>query len=148
MKYRIFVFACFFSIISLDIQAQGYRVATFNLRFDNPSDSGNLWKDRSPFAMELIRFHDFDIFGTQEGLIHQLADLSNALPAYARIGVGRTDGKDGGEFSAIFYKKDRFKLLKNGDFWLSHTPEKPSLGWDATCCNRICSWGLFRDRAN
>jgi endonuclease/exonuclease/phosphatase family metal-dependent hydrolase len=54
--------------------------------------------------------------------------------------LGRDDGKDKGEHSAIFYKKDEFDLLKKGDFWLSQTPEKPSLGWDATCCNRICSW--------
>ncbi|HEY0896942.1 MAG TPA: endonuclease/exonuclease/phosphatase family protein [Sphingobacteriaceae bacterium] len=148
MKYITLVFACFLSMISLDIQAQSYRIATFNLRFDNASDSGNLWKDRSPFAMELIRFHDFDIFGTQEALIHQLEDVSRVLPGYARIGVGRADGKEGGEFSAIFYKKDRFKLLKKGDFWLSETPDKPSLGWDATCCNRICSWGLFQDSGN
>ena len=66
---------------------------------------------------------------------------SHELPGqYARYGRGRDDGMDKGEHSAIFYKKDEFTLLSKGDFWLSQTPDKPSLGWDATCCNRICSW--------
>ena len=60
-------------------------------------------------------------------------------------GHGREDGKDAGEHSAIFYKKDRFKLIDSGDFWLRENPDEPGLGWDATCCNRICSWGKFRD---
>ena len=124
------------------IYAQDMKVASYNIRYDNKNDSlsGNGWAQRSPVITALIRFHDFDIFGTQEGLKHQLDDISNALPQYARYGRGRDDGIDKGEHSAIFYKKDEFTLLSKGDFWLSETPDKPSLGWDATCCNRICSW--------
>ena len=121
-------------------------VCTYNLRFDNAADTGSRWAQRGPVVASIIRFYDFDIFGTQEGLINQLEDLSAALPAYARYGIGRDDGKDAGEHSEIFYKKDRFKLLDKGDFWLSQTPEKPSLGWDATCCNRICSWVKLQDK--
>ncbi|HEY1008259.1 MAG TPA: endonuclease/exonuclease/phosphatase family protein [Sphingobacteriaceae bacterium] len=145
MKYKLPFLAALFLMISLVVQAQTYRIATYNLRFDNPSDTGNLWAVRGPVAIDLIRFHDFDIFGTQEALIHQLEAVTSALPQYARTGVGRSDGKEAGEFSAIFYRKDRFRLLKHGDFWLSETPDRPSLGWDATCCNRICSWGQFQD---
>jgi len=121
-------------------QAQQLTVGSYNLRYDNKRDSGNLWVDRAPVVANLIRFHDFDIFGTQEGLKNQLDDISNALPEYSRYGLGRDDGIDKGEHSAIFYKKGAFTVLKKGDFWLSQTPDKPSLGWDATCCNRICSW--------
>lgn len=120
--------------------AQKIAVGTYNLRYDNPRDTGNLWVNRAPIVANLIRFHEFDIFGTQEGLKNQLDDISNALPEYSRYGLGRDDGIDKGEHSAIFYKKDEFSLLNKGDFWLSQTPDKPSLGWDATCCNRICSW--------
>jgi len=66
---------------------------------------------------------------------------------YVFTGGGRDDGKDAGEHSAIIYKKARFDLLDKGDFWYSETPETPGKGWDATCCNRICSWGKFRDKA-
>ena len=128
------------------IKAQAIRVASFNLRFDNPRDSGNLWKDRAPAVTGLIRFHDFDLFGTQEGLRHQLEDVQKALPQYSFYGVGRDDGKEKGEHAAVFYKKDRFQLLKSGDFWLSETPEKPSMGWDGRCCHRIASWVYLKDK--
>ena len=126
-------------------QAQDLTIGTYNVRYDNPGDTGNLWVDRAPVVAELLRFHDFDIFGTQEALKNQLDDISKALPEYERYGKGRDDGKDKGEHSAIFFKKDRFKVLNKGDFWLSETPDKPSLGWDATCCNRIASWVYFQD---
>ncbi|WP_161888900.1 endonuclease/exonuclease/phosphatase family protein [Pontibacter russatus] len=125
--------------------AQQLTVGSYNVRYDNPGDTGNLWKDRAPVVAELIRFHDFDVFGTQEALKNQLDDINKALPQYARYGAGRDDGKEKGEHSAIFFKKDRFKVLDKGDFWLSETPDKPSLGWDATCCNRIASWVYLQD---
>ena len=129
-------------------RAQEMRIATYNLRYDNKGDSlkGNGWSQRAPIVTSLIRFHDFDIFGTQEGLKNQLDDISTALPQYVRYGIGRDDGKDKGEHSEIFYKKDKFKMLDKGDFWLSQTPDTPSLGWDATCCNRICSWVYLQDK--
>lgn len=122
------------------LKAQGLIIGTYNLRYDNPRDTGNLWVNRAPIVASVIRFHDFDVFGTQEGLKNQLDYLRTSLPQYNRYGAGRDDGKDKGEHSAIFYKQDEFNLLNKGDFWLSQTPDKPSLGWDATCCNRICSW--------
>nr|WP_262915707.1 endonuclease/exonuclease/phosphatase family protein [Niabella ginsengisoli] len=131
---------------SLTAGAQSYTIASYNLRFDNKNDIGNLWKDRKAYVASLISFHDFDIFGTQEAQPHQLEDVLKALPDYARYGKGRDDGSDKGEHSAIFYKKDKFQLLSSGDFWLSETPDKPGLGWDATCCNRICSWVYLQDK--
>lgn len=122
-----------------------FRVASYNLRNANLSDSiaGNGWLQRYPYIVKLIQFHDFDIFGTQECLLNQLNDLNHALSAYRYIGVGRDDGIDKGEHSAIFYRKDKFELLDKGDFWLSQTPEEPSIGWDAVL-PRICTWGHFR----
>ncbi|MEN0053093.1 MAG: endonuclease/exonuclease/phosphatase family protein [Mucilaginibacter sp.] len=133
-------------LLSFYSHAQNLIVGTYNLRYANPRDTGNMWVNRAPIVASLIRFHDFDIFGTQEGLLNQLQDINAALPQYERYGLGRDDGKDAGEHSAIFFKKDRFNLLNKGDFWLSQTPEKPSLGWDATCCNRICSWVYLQDK--
>jgi endonuclease/exonuclease/phosphatase family metal-dependent hydrolase len=120
------------------------RVGTFNLRLDTESDGENSWSHRKDLVNSLVRFHDFDIFGTQEGFKHQLDDIT-AAGDYVYTGGGRDDGKDAGEHSAIIYKKDRFELLEKGDFWYSETPDVPGKGWDATCCNRICSWGKFKD---
>lgn len=127
------------------VNAQSFKVGTFNVRFDNPRDSGNLWVARAPVVANLIRYHDFDVFGVQEALKNQLNDISRALPEYAVYGKGRDDGKEAGEHSSIYYKKDMFKLLKSGDFWLSATPDVPGKGWDATCCNRIASWVQLQD---
>lgn len=120
------------------------NVGSYNLRYNTPNDGVNAWPNRKENVKGLIRFHEFDIFGVQEALVGQLKDVAE-LPEFAYYGKGRDDGKEGGEHSAIFYKKDRFKLLKSGDFWLSETPDKPGKGWDATCCNRICSWAQFED---
>jgi endonuclease/exonuclease/phosphatase family metal-dependent hydrolase len=129
---------------SLAKDGKPLNVATYNLRFNNPNDGVNAWPNRKEQVKALIRYHEFDLFGTQEGLIGQLNDLAE-MNEYAFVGAGRDDGKQAGEHSAIFYRKDCFKLLENGDFWLSETPETPGKGWDATCCNRICSWAKFRD---
>ncbi len=94
---------------------------------------------------QLIRFHEFNIFGTQEGYKKQLEDLKALLPGYEYTGVARDDGKEKGEHSAIFYDTAMFDLLDHGDFWLSETPDKPGLGWDAACV-RICTWGKFRHK--
>lgn len=124
---------------------QQLRVASYNVRYDNPRDSLNNWKYRKDVMGKQILFHDFDIFGTQEGLQHQLEDLSERLPNYDYIGVGRDDGKCEGEHSAIFYKTEMFELLDHGDFWLSQDTSQPNKGWDAVL-PRICSWGKFSDK--
>ena len=123
------------------------KIATFNLRMDTPSDGENAWFHRKDMVNDLIRFYGFDLFGTQEGFTHQLNDILR-LSDYRFIGVGRDDGKDAGEHCAIFYRSDRFKVLDQGDFWLSEHHEKPGRGWDGTCCNRICTWGKFEDLKN
>jgi len=120
-------------------------VASYNLRYNTQNDGVNAWPNRKENVKALIQFHDFDLFGTQEGLRGQLDDIAE-LPDYAFLGAGRDDGKTAGEHSAIFYRKSRFNVTQSGNFWLSETPDKPGKGWDATCCNRICSWAKFADQ--
>ncbi len=121
------------------------RLASYNIRYNNPQDGVNAWPNRKEMVKALVRYHQFDLFGVQEALRDQLTDLSE-MNEFAFLGKGRDDGREAGEHSAIFYKKDRFTVLDSGDFWLSETPDKPGKGWDATCCNRICSWAKFNDR--
>jgi endonuclease/exonuclease/phosphatase family metal-dependent hydrolase len=121
------------------------NAATYNLRYDTPQDGINAWPHRREAVKALIRYHELDVFGTQEGLADQIADLAE-MNEYAHVGVGRDDGKHAGEHSAIFYLKSRFSALQHGDFWLSQTPDRPSMGWDAKCCKRLVSWVQLRDR--
>jgi endonuclease/exonuclease/phosphatase family metal-dependent hydrolase len=121
------------------------RVMTFNLRLDLASDGPNAWPHRRDWVASLIRFHAPDAVGVQEALAHMLTDLDARLPGFARVGVGRADGRAGGEFSAILYRTDRLELIDQGTFWLSPTPEiAGSKGWDAAI-ERIATWASFRD---
>ena len=90
-------------------------VATYNLRYNNPNDGADAWPLRRAAVKALIRFHAFDVFGTQEGLHDQIQDLA-ALDEYGHVGAGRDDGQHAGEHSAIFYRRDRFSLQRNGNY--------------------------------
>ena len=126
--------------------AQQLTVGTYNIRYHNHEDeiAGNGWSQRCPVISQLVTFNDFGLWGAQEVLYDQLNDLLSALPQYGYLGVGRDDGKIKGEHAPIFYKKSRFRVLKDGHFWLSEHTDYPNKGWDAACI-RICTWGYFKD---
>ena len=137
--------ALIFFLAMLSSQGQPIKVMTYNIRYDTPKDSINQWSKRTHKIYALIQKYDPDLIGLQEVLHHQLMDLLANLPAYTHIGVGRDDGKTNGEYSAILYKKDRFKAINQNTFWLSETPEVPgSKSWDAAI-TRVASWGTFQD---
>jgi endonuclease/exonuclease/phosphatase family metal-dependent hydrolase len=123
------------------------NVATYNLRNSHADDGPNAWPARKDMVKALIRYHEFDIIGTQEGYADQIEDLAQ-MAEFDHVGVGRDDGISAGEHSAIFFRKSRFALLDKGDFWLSETPDRPSFGWDARCCHRLVSWARLRDRSS
>lgn len=154
MKFRQFTFAfillliCFLSKNTAQIYAgrNAVRVMSFNIRYDEPRDGVNAWANRKTKVADVIRFHKADLVGVQEALIGQLQDLEKSLPDFAWCGVGRADGKNDGEFSAILYRKSRFRLVETKTFWLSETPEKVgSKGWDANF-PRIVTWAKFFDK--
>ena len=126
--------------------AESMNVMTFNIRCSVKADGLNWWENRKDLAANVIKFYDVDIFGSQEVLHSQLTDLLDRLPGYAYVGVGRTDGKTKGEYSPILYKKDRFSLLKSGNFWISEDINAVGKkGWDAAC-ERIATWAILKDK--
>lgn len=133
-------------VCAVVVSAQDLYVGTYNIRYKNKDDSikGNVWTKRCQVMCDQINFESPDILGMQEVLVGQLHDFHRLLDNYSYIGVGRDDGKEDGEYAAIFYKNDRVKLLDSGNFWLNETPDVPKLGWDAACI-RICTWGKFKD---
>lgn len=131
--------------LPVSLFSQEFNVISYNIRLNTSHDGENAWPNRSKMVSGLLRFHDADIFGLQEALYEQIEDLENDLEDFTRIGVGRDDGKKGGEFCPVFYKPSKLILLEDGNFWLSETPEKPGLGWDAAC-NRLVTWGLFQSK--
>lgn len=145
MSTKHILFPLLLVVMSITAYAQQYTLGSFNVRNDNAGDVGNRWEQRKVSAANMMRFHQFDVFGVQEAFKSQVDDLAGLLPEFGQYGKGRDDGQDKGEHASVFYRKDKFKLLNKGDFWLSETPDKPGLGWDATCCNRICSWVQLQD---
>ena len=123
LQYLPVLFSAFLLILGVLIPnqyllAQTYQIATYNIRFDNPNDIGNLWKDRSPHLINQIKFHKMDIIGTQEGLHHQLEYIKSALN-FPYIGIGRDNGDTAGEFSAVLYNPEKFTVLEHNTFCLS-----------------------------
>lgn len=145
MKKRLLTGSALLFLSVLVASAQ-MLVGSYNIRYKNAQDSlrGDLWTKRCQVICDQVNFMSPDIFGAQEVLYPQLQDMLLGLDGYDYIGVGRDDGKQAGEYAAIFYKKNRVRLLSQGNFWLSETPEQPGLGWDAACI-RICTWGKFKN---
>jgi len=119
---------------------------TFNIRLNTKADSLNAWPYRKDNAASQILFHDVHLLGVQEALHDQMIDLQDRLPRFKFVGVARDDGKQKGEYSAIFYDTTRLQALDSKTFWLSLTPEVPgSKSWDAAI-TRIVTWAKFKDR--
>jgi endonuclease/exonuclease/phosphatase family metal-dependent hydrolase len=119
------------------------RLMTYNIRLDLASDGENAWAHRRGWVAAQIQWLRPDIFGMQEVLPNQKADLIAALPQYQLLGGGRDDGKDKGEASPLGFDRRKFALVDSGMFWLSPTPTMPSKGWDAAY-NRVATWARLR----
>jgi len=141
IKPRIFILLLLLAITSCSVpQRDNIDVMTFNIRYENPSDGMFVWDSRKEMVYWMIEKYDPDILGIQEALKGQMDELDEALTAYSWSGAGRDDGECKGEYVPLFFKKNRFMLADEGQFWLSDNPARPgSKGWDAAC-TRMVSW--------
>lgn len=122
------------------------RVLTFNIRYGTAPDGPDAWEHRAPLVFEVIREQDADFIGLQEALRFQIDAIRDAVPGYGEVGVGREDGREGGEYSAILYRIDRWRVADRDTFWLSETPDVPgSKSWGNEI-TRIVTWARFIDR--
>jgi endonuclease/exonuclease/phosphatase family metal-dependent hydrolase len=137
--------AAIFLLAAPSLPAQSIKVLTYNLRLDLTSDGDDDWAHRREFLLSQLQFYAPDIFGTQEGLPHQIQFLQKSLPNYGSESVGR-EGQGKGESTAIFYNKAKFALQQTHTFWLSPTPDTVSMGWDAACL-RVCTAVLLKNKA-
>lgn len=143
-KMKEKTFLLFLTVLSLYTNAQTFTAMTYNIRLDVAVDGENAWPLRKEYFTSQIQFYEPDILGVQEATPNQVVEMSVSLTQYNQIGVGR-DGKEKGESSNIYYKKDRFILKETNTFWLSETPNIISKGWDAAF-NRVCTYALFKDK--
>jgi len=132
----------FFVFNSCSNSPEKINIMTYNIRLDTEADGINMWDNRKEGIISIIKEEDVDILGIQEGLPSQIEYLSKELDGYSMIGEGR-DGGNNGEYSAIYYRNKKMNLIETETFWLSETPEMPSIGWDAAI-NRIVTLGIFK----
>ena len=131
--------------ITSSIYSQPHTIISYNIRYDNNWDTENSWEIRRNNIIQMLNKYYPSIIGIQEGLLNQVQYIDSSLINHDYVGVGRDDGKDKGEFCAIYFDTTRYVLLKNSTFWLSETPDTISVGWDAAL-ERICTYGLFKDK--
>ena len=119
-----------------------FTVVTFNIRYDTDSDGRYAWPNRRSLALKIIRDHDPDLLGIQEATDSQRHDLSEALPEWLSFGTTRAT-----DYPVGFARSARFEMLRNGEFWLSDTPDVPdSITWPNDGGARRCCWALLRDQ--
>ena len=146
LKY-IFMFLLL-TLPSAVVYGDELRVMTLNIRNDNPNDGLDNWKYRDHVVASMFAKHKVDVAGLQEVKHGQLLRLNELLPGYAAVGVGRDDGKTKGEYSPIYYRRERFELVGNKTVWLSEKPEQVgSKSWDAAL-PRIATFAWLRDKTN
>jgi len=131
-------------LFTISVYTQELEVMTYNIKYDNVNDTVNNWNDRKEAMVGLLKKYHPDFIGMQEVLHRQLQFLNESLIDYDYVGVARDDGKEKGEYSPILYNTKNYKLLTSNTFWLSKTPDKISVGWDAAM-ERICTYGLFEN---
>lgn len=120
------------------------RIMSFNIRCGNVGS--DTWEDRIGIVCQTMLESGADSIGVQEATPEWMKVLNeNISDKYAYVGIGRDDGKNEGEYSAVFYLKDKYTPLDSGTFWLSQTPDEPSFGWDAVC-KRVCTWVLLQNK--
>ncbi len=120
---------------------------TYNIRLDTPADGENSWVHRRHLFIGQIATLRPGLLGLQEVLVGQKRDLEQALPDYSFVGGGRDDGKDAGEFSPLAIDRTIFRIGASGMFWLSPTPDRPSMGWDAAY-RRVATWAHLTRRSD
>lgn len=130
--------------VAREKKPESLKVMSYNIRNGEAQDGTNSWQYRAPATVMMLEDRKPDLFGVQEAYDYQVRAILDYTD-YKAVGVGREDGKHGGEHMSVFYNPKRIRLKKWGTFWLSETPEKPSLGWDAACI-RTATWALVKDR--
>jgi len=120
------------------------NVMSYNIRYGSAEDGENHWRYRKQGMFEYLSSEAPDVLGVQEALDFQLKEIMENVSGYQFVGEGR-DGGTSGEYNAIFYRSDKYILQDSGTFWLSETPQKPSIAWGNNCI-RICTWAVLADK--
>jgi endonuclease/exonuclease/phosphatase family metal-dependent hydrolase len=121
-------------------------VMSFNIRYGTANDGADRWELRRGPLLDLLKTQNPDVIGLQEALHFQIDEILAALPDYRMVGVGRSDGGQGGEYAAILYRASRLSVRRTGTFWFSDTPDVVKSNTWAAALERICTWAVLDDK--
>ncbi|MBO4434697.1 MAG: endonuclease/exonuclease/phosphatase family protein [Bacteroidales bacterium] len=122
-------------------------VMSYNIRNSHADDGPNAWEIRRSATPAMLDAVNPDIFGVQEAYPEQEQYILEQCPRFKAIGVGRNDGADDGERMTVFYNTKVLEMEDGGTWWLSETPDVPSVGWDAKY-PRTATWVKMKDLRN
>lgn len=150
MKKTVLLFIVMLFVLPVSLKAGNddkgqnvLKVMSYNIRYGTGKDGTNSWNLRYVATAEMLKDQMPDVFGVQEALSFQIDFIEENFRDYKCVGVGRDNGKKEGEHMSIFWNKNTVSMSKWGTLWLSETPEKPSMGWDAACY-RTATWALMK----
>lgn len=107
------------------------KVMSFNVRCITSSDTGDrAWDMRRGPCVKMINSQHPDVIGMQEPRTAQRTYLKDNLPDYEMLETPGTGTSQGGN-SVLLYRKSRFTRLDWGYYFLSETPDEPSVSWEA-----------------
>ncbi len=144
-RYLLSILLAVFMLPMAAQDDEGIKVMSYNIRTGEAKDGTNSWGLRYPATAEMIKDQKPDVFGVQEAMSYQILFIEDNMRDYKGVGVGRENGKKEGEHMSIFWNRKTMSMLDWGTFWLSETPDKPSMGWDAAC-KRTATWALMKDK--
>ena len=135
------------SALSLISCSPKLTIMSFNVRQSKAKevDPNNSWKNRKEACLTMLKETMPDVVGFQEVQMgDQWPFFRDGMQAtHDGYAIGRRDGKVKGETSGFLYNREKLTLLEHGTFWLSETPEKPSLSFDEKYY-RSATWGIFK----
>lgn len=115
------------------------KILTCNIRDARARDGDNEWEHRKNACIDVLRQQDADILCFQEMRASQHRDLASALPEYTGYGLAE-DPSQPDTPNAIFFRRQQFRCLDQGGYWLSETPDVPaSRSWGSAYI-RLANW--------
>lgn len=129
-------------------KAAQITVMSFNVRSSTiAADTGDRhWDRRKGAVQKMVKEIRPDVIGMQEATKNQRQDLKNLLDGYELFEVPGTGTSKGGN-TVMMYNTAVLEALQCKSFFLSCTPEKPSVnGWNEETQYRTTIWAQFRHK--
>lgn len=146
-KYFLLLLAAVASVTAR-AATEKIRIMSYNIPMGNilvtDGNGRNTWENRCAVIHQYLNDVAPDLLGMQEPVRQELCDILRGIPNYAMVGTGRNDGKESGEYTAIIYRTDRFRVLDTGNYWLTETPDVHSKV-EGSSHYRIATWAYMED---